>query len=53
MIIHRLLNPEIQKNAQKYETEKRLSGFVSSLISIVHMAAFYFSGVIIALSLTL
>ena len=42
--IHPLLDEEKQKQARQYEKEKRLLGLVGSLLSLVFLLVFYFSG---------
>ena len=42
--IHPLLDAEKQLQAQSYEKEKRLYGLLGSVISLVFVLWFYFSG---------
>ena len=42
--IHPLLDKESQKQARRYEKEKRLFGFANLLLSLVFLLVFYFSG---------
>ena len=42
--IHPLLDANKQKQAKKYEKEKRLIGLCGSLLSFAFILVFYFSG---------
>ena len=42
--IHPLLDKESQKQARRYEKEKRLFGFANLILSLVFLLVFYFSG---------
>lgn len=43
-MMHPLLDPDKQKKAKKYEREKRRFGLISSVVSVLYLAGFYFSG---------